>query len=251
MRRQQQDARADLDRLLDRMRDEQHREAGVLPELQQLVLHLAPGQRIQCSERLVHQQHVRLHRHAPGDRHALLHAARQHVRIGVDELGQADLVDIGLRPLIGLGRTQPAAGGERKHDILAHRLPGQQLVELLEHHHAVRPGLGDVVALETDTAFGRLQIAADRLQQRRLAAAGGAEQHEAVGIEHLEIDAIGRRDQRVRRLVLQRHALDREQRLELGLRLMDGHASSPPSYCSAKFRPVHFGALIRSDRGGD
>ena len=41
MRRQQQDPVADADRLRDRMRDEQHRELRVVPEPQQLVLHLA------------------------------------------------------------------------------------------------------------------------------------------------------------------------------------------------------------------
>src|SRR5688572_20536430 len=47
MRRQHQDAAADQDRLLDRVRDEQHGEADVVPELQQLLLHLAPGQRVE------------------------------------------------------------------------------------------------------------------------------------------------------------------------------------------------------------
>src|SRR5574340_525282 len=47
MRRQQQDAAADLDRLGDGMGDEQHGEVRVVPQLQQLVLHLAPGQGVE------------------------------------------------------------------------------------------------------------------------------------------------------------------------------------------------------------
>src|SRR5229473_7352473 len=41
MRRQHEDAVADDDRLLDRMGDEEHGEADILPKLQQLLLHLA------------------------------------------------------------------------------------------------------------------------------------------------------------------------------------------------------------------
>ena len=52
---------------------------------QQFVLHLAPRQRVERGEGFVHQQDVGLHRHAAGDRDALLHAAGQRVRIDVGE----------------------------------------------------------------------------------------------------------------------------------------------------------------------
>ena len=51
----------------------------------QLFLHLAPGQRVEGGERLVHQQHRGLHGQRAGDGDALLHAAGQHVRIDVFE----------------------------------------------------------------------------------------------------------------------------------------------------------------------
>ena len=75
MRRQQEDAVADLDRFRNRMGDEHQRKTGVGPELQQLFLHLPAGKRVERGERLVHQEHVRLHRHAARNRDALLHAA--------------------------------------------------------------------------------------------------------------------------------------------------------------------------------
>src|SRR6266568_3434465 len=50
MRRQQQNAVADLDRLGDRMGHEQHGEFGLRPELQQFVLAGAAGQRVQGGE---------------------------------------------------------------------------------------------------------------------------------------------------------------------------------------------------------
>ena len=62
------------------------REPRVLPELQQLLLHLAPRQRVERGEGLVHQQDVGLHRHGARNGDALLHAAGQRVRIGIGEL---------------------------------------------------------------------------------------------------------------------------------------------------------------------
>ena len=58
----------------------------------------------------------------------------------------------------------------------------------------------------------RLHEAGDRLEQRRLAAAGGPEQHEALALVDLEADAPGRGDEMLLGLVLQRHVVDREQR---------------------------------------
>src|SRR5919206_2588561 len=46
MGREQENPVADPDGLLDRVRDEDHREPRILPELQKLVLHLAPGERV-------------------------------------------------------------------------------------------------------------------------------------------------------------------------------------------------------------
>src|SRR5260221_12009861 len=47
---------------------------------------------VECCERLVHQQHFRIVGEASRDRDALLHAAREFVRIAVGETGQADQV---------------------------------------------------------------------------------------------------------------------------------------------------------------
>ena len=101
MRGHHEDAAADDACLLDGMGDEEHREVGVLPELEELLLHLAPGQRVERRERLVHQQDVRLHRHAPRDGHALLHAAGEHVRVGVLEPVELHLADVLPRDVVG------------------------------------------------------------------------------------------------------------------------------------------------------
>src|SRR5262249_13470254 len=59
--RQQQNAVADQGRLRNRMRHEQHGEAGIGPQLQQLVLHLAPGESIEGGKRLVPHHPLPLH----------------------------------------------------------------------------------------------------------------------------------------------------------------------------------------------
>src|ERR1700694_4162038 len=71
MRRQQQNPVADLDRLGDRMGDEQDGEFSFRPELQQFVLAGPPRQRVKCCERFVHQENIGLHRHAARNRNAL------------------------------------------------------------------------------------------------------------------------------------------------------------------------------------
>src|SRR6185312_11967060 len=80
-RRQQYDAVGQIDRFLDRMRNEQHRLALALPDGQQLVLQEIARLHVERPEGLVHQQHLGLDRQRAGDAHALLHAAGQLVRI--------------------------------------------------------------------------------------------------------------------------------------------------------------------------
>ncbi len=49
------DAIAEIDRLLDRMRDEEHGRLRFLPQIDQQLLHVQPRRRIQGAERLVHE----------------------------------------------------------------------------------------------------------------------------------------------------------------------------------------------------
>ena len=64
-------------------------------------------------------------------------------------------------------------------------------------------------------AADRLHEAGDRFEQRRLAAAGRAEQHKALGLIDVEADFPCRGDEMLRGLVLQRHVFDSQQRLDL------------------------------------
>lgn len=59
-------------------------------------------------------------------------------------------------------------------------------------------------------------IAANGFQQRRLATAGRAEQHEAVGFPHIETDILGGGNQQIGRFVTQRNAINGKKRRFFG-----------------------------------
>ena len=88
---------AEQQRLLDRMGDQDDRLAGLLPELQDEALHLLPRQRVECAERLVHQDHVGVVGQAARQRDALLHPARQLVDRLFLEVAQTH----GLEQMVG------------------------------------------------------------------------------------------------------------------------------------------------------
>jgi hypothetical protein len=58
------------------------------PDAQQLVLQVAPGQRVEGAEGLVHQHDRRIERQHARDRHPLAHAAGQVLRIARAEFRQ-------------------------------------------------------------------------------------------------------------------------------------------------------------------
>src|SRR5581483_2684547 len=123
-------------------------------------------------------------------------------------------------------------------------------VELLEHEHAIgsRPAHGH--ALEAHAALGRRHVAAHGLEQGRLAAAGGPEQHEAVGPEDIEADAIGGGDEMLLGLVLQRHAVHLQQRrasLVGGFGLVRGHQLPGSPWTSGKNRSFQLSGFTLID----
>ncbi len=62
MRRQHNGSGTDNDRLLDRMSYEDHRATDRFPQAKKLLLHAAPGQRVEGGKRFVEKQDLRLHR---------------------------------------------------------------------------------------------------------------------------------------------------------------------------------------------
>src|SRR5207248_111706 len=77
---------------------------------------------------------------------------------------------------------------------------------------AVRPRSGDFGSIEKNGAFHGRNITADGFQEGRLAAAGGSEDYEPVGLQHVETDAPRRGNQMASCAVLERYAFDCEKR---------------------------------------
>ena len=78
------------DRLGDRVRHEEHRRGGRLPEGEQFVTEHLARQLVEGREGLVHEQHLRLEGEGEGDRHPLAHPARELGRAVREELAETE-----------------------------------------------------------------------------------------------------------------------------------------------------------------
>ena len=149
------------------MGDEGDRTPVLFPDLGQEPLRGRTGERIERPERLVHQQHLRVVCERAGDRHPLLHPARELLRIGARELCEAHLLEQPARdppPLL----LRQAFQLRTELDVLPHTQPREERVRL-EDHPAVRARTVDLVAVEVDAARGRPHEPAHHVQQRGLA----------------------------------------------------------------------------------
>jgi len=105
-----------------------------------------------------------------------------------------------LERLGGIHRVVGDLGDER--DVLARRQARDQVVELEHepdvvaavHRQLVGIGVGQILAAIGDLARGADVEAAEDVEQRRLAAAGRAEQHDELTLGQRDIDAAERRD---------------------------------------------------------
>ena len=150
-------------------------------QLEQMVLHLAADQRVQRREGFVHQQDLGVGGQRPGQAHALLHAARELVRILVLEAGQAHLVQPVAGLLLTLG-TRHLLHGQPIGGVVQHGAVRQQ-AEALEHHgHLVLAEvlqfalahLHHVLAIDQNLARGGFDQAVEVTDQRGLARTGQA-----------------------------------------------------------------------------
>ena len=129
---------ADEHRFINVMGDEQHRLGFGLPDAKQKFLHQLAGLMIECAERLIHEQHARPIGERSRQRSALLHAARQLLRVVVLESIQPDFRDEALRNL-NLLRPRQASFAQPETDVVEHAQPGEQRVAL-KHHAPVGAG---------------------------------------------------------------------------------------------------------------
>ena len=191
-RRHHQHLVGEIHRLGQAVGDEHHGLGGLRPDAQQLVPHGHARLLVERGERLVHQQHGRVLHQAARDGDALLHAARQLVRVAAAEALQADQIEHGVGALAAL-LARRAADAERELDVVERRQPGKQ-AGLLEHHaDAVGIGLGDGPAGAQDGARRLVPEPRHHHQQRGLAAAAGPDDHDEAAGADGERDVLQRR----------------------------------------------------------
>ena len=172
---------ADADRFVEVVGDEHRRLFHDAGKLDELVLQLPPDQRVERTERLVHQQDLGIGGQRPRQADALLHAAGQFVGEFVAPAAELDH----LKGALGDFRAFVLAGAadfQRQGYVVQNRAVRHQ-GEVLEHHGnvfvAVAPqGLvlhrEDILAVDQDAAGGRLEQPVDMADERGLAAAGQA-----------------------------------------------------------------------------
>ena len=157
--------------------------------LAQLDAHLGVERR----QRLVEQQHPRPDREGPRERDALLHAARELVRVAAAGMAEADEVEQLAHPVAAVALPL-TAHPQPELDVLPGGHVREQAVGLEDHADVppVRRRPRQVDAVDDDRAGGRLVEPCDEPQRRRLAAAGRAEQRDELALLELEVDAVER-----------------------------------------------------------
>ena len=139
------------------------------------------GHRVERPERLVHQQDVGVLGERPGQRDPLAHAARQLVRALVGEAVEVDRARAAPRPVPGArpsARRRAASAARRSGD----GQPREQR-RLLEHQRRAARRRRRVPA-------GRLVEPGDEVEERRLAAARGADQAHELARRDVEVDVV-------------------------------------------------------------
>ena len=169
--------------------DGRHPEA--LVELRELGPHRDAQLRVEVRERLVHQERLGVPHDRPPHRDALPLAARERGGLAVEKLAEAehrsDLVHAAppLR-LRHLPELEPVG------EVVPHRHVRVERVVLEDHRDVALLGrlVGDVQVADVDVSHGDVLEAGDHPQQRRLAAAGGADEDDELAEPDVEADAV-------------------------------------------------------------
>ena len=178
------------------------------------VQHLRLHRDVERRGRLVEQQHRRLQHQRPGDRHPLPLAARELVRIAVEE-GRRQ-ADVDHRLLHPLRPPVEAVDDQRLGQRGADRVPRvQRAVGVLEHHLHVAAvglarGLAHRLAADLDPAGPGVEQEPDALQDRGLARARLADEAEALARADREADVVEDLPRLVAEAEGDRQAVDRD-----------------------------------------
>ena len=146
---------------------------------------------VEVGQRLVEQEHVDIAHQRPPDRNALALTAGQGRRLAVEK--RFDLQDLGgSGDAFGDFRLGDAGHLQPEGEIAARRHLRIERIGLEHHGDAAVLRLlpGDVLSLDDDLAAGDGDEPGNRIQKRRLAAAGGAEQHQEFALGDLQVHVL-------------------------------------------------------------
>ena len=185
--------------------------AALAPYPQQLEVQLVARHRVERPEGLVHQEQWRIEQQGPAERGSLLHASRQLAGPLVGEVVEADEPQqhLGAGPVAG--RVEARQLGGQQH-VVEDGPPSEQDRRLKDHPHGGNrtddraPVHGDA------TGRGRPQ-SRDDPQQRRLAAAGGADQGDQLTAIDRHADVAERLDHAGLGTIRHADAVERDQGL--------------------------------------
>jgi len=170
----QRHAVAHAHRLLGVVGNDDRGGTRLMQDGERLLAHFFAKSRVETRERLVHQKHARAGRDGAGERHALLLAAGEDMRIFIGVMGEPDAGERGK--CLGV-RLTAGERAEPKGDVLQDGQMWEQR-EVLEHqpdaallrrNEAVRPG--NFLTVEQDAPGGGALDAGGDPEQRGLAAA--------------------------------------------------------------------------------
>ena len=182
------------------MRDEEDRDARVAHEVLEQVEDLGLDRDIQGADRLVREDELGTGGECASDRDALALAAGQLARPPVpDRLRQAHAVEhLGHVPVQAVAGDEPVHERRLTHGLSDRERRVQRRIGVLEHHlgaaadlaELVRVGVAHVDAIEADLTAVRLDEADEAPGERRLAAAGFADEPERLVPPDRERDVI-------------------------------------------------------------
>ena len=193
------------------MRHQEHRLAALVPDPQQLEVHRLARHGVERAERLVHQQQRRLVHERAADADALLHAARQLVRVLALEAREPDQPQIRSCARLELDAVA-VLDLDRQHHVLEHVPPRQQHRRLEDD--------ADVAARSVDRPLPQPHVAGrapedagEDLEQRALAAPARADDGHELAVADVEAHVLERLDVgALERAVDLVQARDRDQR---------------------------------------
>src|SRR6185503_19399797 len=171
----QHNAIAHVDRFVDVVGDQEHRRAAGFPEAQHFVLHLHPGEGIQCAQRFVQEQDFWVIDESAGESHALGHAAGQVMRVGCGERFQPDEPHELLDFVAFL--AQHPARDEAGLDVMSNVEPWEQ-AGILEDQSPFSAGCGNRFGAHPKLTRVRRVESGDQPQESGLAAAAWADKRD-------------------------------------------------------------------------